>query len=968
LWLDASAGLVFTCLFAIALSLLSLTPHSAAASTLNDPLRWLPSPSQDVAGYVVHVGSSPGFRSSGAGDSIDIGHDYALVDGVAERRLSDLLDTDAYVTMQAYDSAGRRSVDSNEIFVAIDSVDPVPDPVPDPEPTPDPIPDPGAGQPEGPVVFSEGFDAFAVGQDPDGWRDTAANNSMVEDDTLFRTASEGGNGVLETTSTATNIHSHLLAGGSQAWSRYELAGRMKIGDWMGGIGVTVYSDYANSDRYYRLRRFDADPSFHLAAHLSGESEVCLGSTDTGVSPGPSTWYRFRFQAGDEDGSVRLRAKVWAEAAAEPAAWQIDCTTSGQVLLAGAPGLWSMGPGAKQWDDLSVQFLDAEVSLPAPECVADADCLDGDRCNGDETCVSGSCLAGTAPVCASGGSCQLGQCDPSVGCVLVPVASGTACSDDNACTSGDSCQLGLCTAGAALFCTDPGPCRSGYCDPANGCTSVAVSDGTMCNDADSETQNDACQAGLCVGVVPIPEPTPEPEPIPDPDPTPDPTPTPDPIPDPTPGDELADFLFFEDFEATPAGADPVEWLDTGAMNSMLESPGLFTVATAADGGHALATDSDAVNIHSHYVGAASQDWWDYEYKGRMRFEEPAAGIGVTLLSDYANSDSYLRLRRHGDQSTFQLSSHPSAAGDVCQGQTDSHVVAQPGVWYAFRFRTVEQSDHLQVQAKVWDVRIDEPSAWQISCAWTAWTQPAGRPGVWSTGPGRKLWDDLGAFTIEASEGSQDGHVTPAYAEDFEGLASGSDPAGWLDTAKYNSMQEDPALFAVGRAPDGSMALMTGSGRKNIHSHYVDGSAALWSDYEYTGRMMVSSDSAGIGVTLYSAYPEADLYYRLLRYKSRPVFQLSNHPYRRGPVCVGTTQTGVKSRPDVWYDFRFRATHENGAVRLQAMVWEQDSAEPADWQIDCLVSDGAAPRSGAPGVWSMRRGKKFWDDLEITPIEP
>ena len=936
--LDAAAGFVFTALLAGAVS---IGAPSASATTLDDPLRWIPSPSQDIAGYVVHVGSSAGFRSTGGGVSVDIGQNYTLVDGVAQRRLGDLLSASAYVIMQAYDSTGGFSVDSNEIIITID-----------PNPSPDPTPDPG-DEPGGPTLFSEAFDAYSAGQDPNGWHDTAAKNSMLEEDTLFRTASEGENVFFETTSTATNIHSHLLAAGSQAWSRYEMAGRMRITDWMGGVGVTVYSDYANSDRYYRLRRSQSEPTFHLAPHPWDGSETCGGLTDTGVSPGPNAWYRFRFQAGDEAESVRLRAKVWAEGAAEPADWQINCLTAGAALVAGAPGVWSMGPGAKQWDDLSVRSLNADAPPPAPECVVDADCLDGDRCNGEETCVAGSCMAGTAPACAAGGPCQSGLCDPAVGCVAAPVANGTACSDGDACTNGDSCQSGLCTAGNTLVCTDPGACRSGYCDPASGCTSTLVTDGTVCSDGDPGTENDVCQSGLCIGVVPTPEPEPEPEPIPDP------------TPEPGPDGEPTDFLFFEDFETHATGGDPMEWLNTAPKNSMIESPGLFTVGPAPDGGQVLVTDSGELNIHSHYIAAESQTWWNYEYVGRMRFEDLDAGIGVTLLSDYPNSDSYLRLQRFGSQPTFQLSSHPSDTTDVCQGQTDSHVVSQPGVWYAFRFRSVDQSGGVQVQAKVWDERIEEPAIWQISCTWTAWPDAAGRPGVWSMGPGRKLWDDLGAFVIESSEG---GSLTPAYAENFEGLAPGSEPTGWLDTAKRNSLIEDPTLFSVGRAPDGSMALMNSSRETGIHSHYLDDSAARWSDYEYAGRMMVSRKSAGIGVTLYSAYPDADVYYRLRRYGRRPNFHLSNHPDSRGRKCVGATETGVTGRPGVWYDFRFRATNEASGVRLQAVVWEQGSAEPAYWQIDCLAEDAAAPRSGAPGVWSMRKGEKFWDDLEITPIGP
>jgi hypothetical protein len=97
-----------------------LLPTSAAsARSLDDPLRWLPSPSSDVAGYVVHVGSVAGFRDGGSGVSLDIGTEYSLVDGVAERRVGDLMDASSIVVMQAYDSDGNLSADSNELRITI---------------------------------------------------------------------------------------------------------------------------------------------------------------------------------------------------------------------------------------------------------------------------------------------------------------------------------------------------------------------------------------------------------------------------------------------------------------------------------------------------------------------------------------------------------------------------------------------------------------------------------------------------------------------------------------------------------------------------------------------------------------------------------------------------------------------------------------------------------------------------------
>jgi hypothetical protein len=160
-----------------------------------------------------------------------------------------------------------------------------------------------------------------------------------------------------TASTSVNVHTHVVGSGSKDWSSYEFRGRMRITSRSGGIGVTVYSDYPNSDSYYRLRRYQGS-AFHLARHPHGRSDAsaCEGSTTTDVMPTAYTWYRFRFQAIPQGEATRLRAKVWREGEGEPA-WQVDCLDAQPLAFrSGRPGLWGMGPGKKLWDDLEVRRL------------------------------------------------------------------------------------------------------------------------------------------------------------------------------------------------------------------------------------------------------------------------------------------------------------------------------------------------------------------------------------------------------------------------------------------------------------------------------------------------------------------------------------------------------------------------------------------------------------------------------------
>ena len=127
---------------------------------------------------------------------------------------------------------------------------------------------------------------------------------------------------------------------------------MKITNSRGGIGVTFFSQYPNKDAYYRLRRYNRN-AFHISPH----GTKVTGDSDTGVVPLPNVWYRFKILVEDTGTRTEIRAKVWPENSAEPAAWQVECyDKSASRLTAGTIGVWSMGSGKKYWDDTTIVSL------------------------------------------------------------------------------------------------------------------------------------------------------------------------------------------------------------------------------------------------------------------------------------------------------------------------------------------------------------------------------------------------------------------------------------------------------------------------------------------------------------------------------------------------------------------------------------------------------------------------------------
>jgi hypothetical protein len=114
-----------------------------------------------------------------------------------------------------------------------------------------------------------------------------------------------------------------------------------------------------------------------------------------------------------------------------------------------------------------------VAPAAPQCTVDADCNNGDYCDGVETCNAGTCQAGTAVVCSDGLWCN-----------------GTETCNETT----DSCDAGtapVCDDG--LFCTGTESCNEGTdsCDS----TGDPCAGGETCMEA-----TDTCEVVSCTDTV------------------------------------------------------------------------------------------------------------------------------------------------------------------------------------------------------------------------------------------------------------------------------------------------------------------------------------------------------------------------------------------------------------------------------------------------------------------------------------
>ncbi|RMF98926.1 MAG: hypothetical protein D6727_01600 [Gammaproteobacteria bacterium] len=221
------------------------------------------------------------------------------------------------------------------------------------------------------------------------------------------------------------------------------------------------------------------------------------------------------------------------------------------------------------------------------------------------------------------------------------------------------------------------------------------------------------------------------------------------------------------------------------------------------------------------------------------------------------------------------------------------------------------------------------------------------------------------SVTVTTDGQPGQSVILLFEDFENYADGADPAGWLDTGAGNSLLPDDARFHVVDMGGNKAFATSDTTTTNIHSHFAPGGAG-WSNYDFVGRMQISGVGDSIGVTVLSAYPDADSYYRLRSWNGNS-FELTTHG--NGLECSGVTDTGVVPAPGQWYWFRVQAEDTGAATELRAKVWPEGAAEPGAWQASCSDS-GTRRTTGTIGLWAVVSGddvgSKYWDNLDLRTL--
>ncbi|MCA9636505.1 MAG: hypothetical protein KC420_10810, partial [Myxococcales bacterium] len=169
-----------------------------------------------------------------------------------------------------------------------------------------------------------------------------------------------------------------------------------------------------------------------------------------------------------------------------------------LLTYGNDNLWA---GATYSIGGSTIMSDTWIWAKGIQCQEDADCDDGDLCNGMETCVENQCVNAPEPLnCDDMNVCTDDSCDAVMGCVNE--ANVAECDDGDACTEMDVCGDGVC-GGAAVECGDDNACTMDSCDMIDGCVNEPI-DGCCLSDADCIPDEEMCNLDLnvCEPVAPM----------------------------------------------------------------------------------------------------------------------------------------------------------------------------------------------------------------------------------------------------------------------------------------------------------------------------------------------------------------------------------------------------------------------------------------------------------------------------------
>ena len=269
----------------------------------------------------------------------------------------------------------------------------------------------------------------------------------------------------------------------------------------------------------------------LALLLAGTAAAC---GDIAVDLGADVVAETAQGAPDQLGDAAVAEIVASDAASAECLTDFDCLgVPGQTAckqprcVAGACAWIALAPGSLCKEPVGEcnEARCTETGACAATAVGDGALCGFGSCG--HKCVAGSCKVASDADYDDGNPCTKDSCDQGQKILHEAFTDLTkVCDDGNGCTQGDTCVQGACqgltaTCDDGLACTldtcakttgcthaatdglcdDSNPCTVDSCDSSQGCTAKGAATGLACDDANTCTTGDHCQAGgVCTGMA------------------------------------------------------------------------------------------------------------------------------------------------------------------------------------------------------------------------------------------------------------------------------------------------------------------------------------------------------------------------------------------------------------------------------------------------------------------------------------
>jgi hypothetical protein len=263
----------------------------------------------------------------------------------------------------------------------------------------------------------------------------------------------------------------------ELWNNFDIEPIYTNGQWYDRANVGVVPVATGT-------RTPVNPDGGRLYNATGVNGTCGTSGQDGWADAATTWASSSFSAG-----------ALGSAGLDGEAVQLDVRYGTDALLHG------YGFRFDQVTVTDVSFLGADTQSDTcgGGCTTDEQCSDGLYCNGAETCVSGSCQAGTPVDCDDGVGCTDDSCNEATDS-CDNVANDANCDDGAYCNGAETCDpVNDCQAGTPIDCDDGVGCTADSCNEAtDACDNVpddgVCDNGVFCDGAETCDPVNDCQAG------------------------------------------------------------------------------------------------------------------------------------------------------------------------------------------------------------------------------------------------------------------------------------------------------------------------------------------------------------------------------------------------------------------------------------------------------------------------------------------